>query len=256
MLESHNHFHGVLRREVKPLILLTGCINPMGMSFTKLQNPEVRRKQYIEAIKFYLTTTNNNIVFVENSGIDISGEFKELDTRLEIHTFSNNDYNKNLGKGYGEMIILDYAFKNSTLLQSASSICKITGRYKILNIVGILQSYHDANCEIMADLPKRLTYGDSRIFIAEKAFFLNFLLPSVDLVDDSKGIYFEHVLCRCVLYALMEKYSYLPLKYKPRIVGQSGTDATNYDHSYWNWRWKNVKKIVMFHLFKDESKFL
>jgi hypothetical protein len=247
---------GVLPPELKPLILLTGCINPMGMAFTKLQNPEVRREQYIEAIKFYLTMTDNNVVFVENSGVDISGEFEGLNTRLEIHTFSSNNYDKGLGKGYGEMIILNYAFKNSTLLQSASSICKITGRYKILNIVSILRSYSDADCEIMADLPKRLTYGDSRIFIAEKAFFLNFLLPSVDLVNDSKGFYFEHVLCKCVLYALMEKCSYLPLKYKPRIVGQSGTDAKNYDHSYWNWLCKNVKKIILFHLFKDESKFL
>ncbi|MES2458559.1 MAG: hypothetical protein V4594_23600 [Bacteroidota bacterium] len=239
----------------KPLILLTGCINPMGMTFTKLQNPEVRREQYIEAIKFYLTTTDNNIVFVENSGVDISEEFKELNKRLEIHTFKNNSYNKDLGKGYGEMIILDYAFKNSTLVQSTSSICKITGRYRILNIVPILQSYNDADCEIMADLPKRLTYGDSRIFIAEKAFFLNFLLPSANLINDSKGVYFEHVLCRCVLYSLMEKHAYLPLKYKPRIIGQSGTDATSYDHSYWNWLWKNVKKKIMFRLFMDESKF-
>jgi hypothetical protein len=247
---------GVLHSERKPLILLTGCINPKGMAFTKLQNPEIRQKQYIEAIRFYLKTTDSNIVFVENSGADISEEFREQNDRLEIHTFSDNDYNKELGKGYGEMIILKYAFKNSALLQSSSSICKITGRYKILNIVPILQSYNDADCEIMADLPKRLTYGDSRIFIAEKFFFLNFLVKSIDLVNDGKGVYFEHVLNRCVLYAVMEKHSYLPLKYKPRIIGQSGTDARNYDHSYWQWLWKNVKKRLMFSLFKDESKFI
>jgi NO-binding membrane sensor protein with MHYT domain len=46
--------------QIKPenleLILLTGCIDTMGMHFTSLQNMEVRKAQYVEAINFLLKT--------------------------------------------------------------------------------------------------------------------------------------------------------------------------------------------------------
>ena len=48
------------------ILLLTGCINPAGMSYTTLINPEERKKQYVDAIHFYLSKTNYPIVFSEN----------------------------------------------------------------------------------------------------------------------------------------------------------------------------------------------
>lgn len=238
----------------RPLILLTGCIDPMGMTFTKVQNPDVRRLQYIDAIKFYLKTTDNIIVFVENSGVDISGEFEEYKERLEILTFSGNNYDKALGKGYGEMQILRYAFENSGFIKQNSSVCKITGRYKILNIKRILRSYETSDCNVMVDLPRRLQYADSRIFIADKFFFLKYLFNYKDLINDSKGVYFEHVLNKAVLQSIIEDCSYLPLKYMPRIMGQSGTDNFNYDHSFSNWFPDNIRKMISFKLFTEGLK--
>ena len=54
-------------------ILLTACIDPKGMAFTTLQNKEVRLQQYLDALNYYLYNTNLNIVFVENTGYNISG---------------------------------------------------------------------------------------------------------------------------------------------------------------------------------------
>lgn len=54
------------------ILLLTACINPDGMPFTCLADVGVRKKQYIEALNFYLKNTTRKIVFVENSGTDIS----------------------------------------------------------------------------------------------------------------------------------------------------------------------------------------
>lgn len=241
---------------VKPesVILLTGCINPMGMTFTKLQNPDIRRIQYIDAIKFYLKNTDNDVVFVENSGIDISNEFSDQKDRLEVITFSGNDYDKALGKGYGEMLILKHAFEFSNFIRRGSSFCKITGRYKILNIRRILQSYTKSDCNVMIDLPKRLKYADARIFIADRSFFINFLFKQGDLINDSKGVYFEHVLNKAVLHSIMEDGSYLPLKYRPRIMGQSGTDSYYYNHSFSSWFTENIKQIVSFKLFSKGFK--
>ena len=39
------------------ILLLTACINPDGMPFTCLADVGVRKKQYIEALNFYLKNT-------------------------------------------------------------------------------------------------------------------------------------------------------------------------------------------------------
>lgn len=239
----------------KPLILLTGCINPSGMTFTKLQNPEKRKSQYIDSIKYYLNHTENLIVFVENSGTDISAEFPnpEDKKRLEIITFFGNNFDKNKGKGYGEMMILKHAFQHSILIQESVSICKITGRYKLLNIKSILKSYQKHTCNIMVDLPRQLKYADSRLFIADRIFFQKFLFQTAELINDSAGYYFEHALNRAVLLSIAEeKFNYLPFKYHPRLKGESGTDSLNYDYSFSYWFPQNVKQIIQFKLFLRE----
>ena len=39
------------------VLLLTACINPNGMSYTVVQDIELRKKQYRESLSFYLTHT-------------------------------------------------------------------------------------------------------------------------------------------------------------------------------------------------------
>lgn len=68
------------------MILLTACINPDGMCFTTLQDVEIRRKQYIEAVSHYLEHTKYNIVLCNNSGFDkeLFDAFKDENNRLEL----------------------------------------------------------------------------------------------------------------------------------------------------------------------------
>src|SRR6266542_3820804 len=145
--------------EKKQVIFLTGCINPGGMLFTKLQDPQDRKHQYIDAISFYLKTTTLPILFVENSGIDISEIFREeiLKKRLEIITFNGNGYDKRLGKGFGEMMIIEKALQDSVFLKQADFVFKITGRYKLLNLKDFVNQYEKKDCvELMVDLKQRL----------------------------------------------------------------------------------------------------
>ena len=83
----------------KPVILLTACINPNGMANTALQDAEVRKTQYLDAIDFYLKATKCNIVLCENTGTDLFDEVSspEKYTRLESLVFCGNDYNKSRG---------------------------------------------------------------------------------------------------------------------------------------------------------------
>ena len=88
------------------------------MAYTKLNNPEVRLKQYKDALDWYLENTDYNILLVENSGYDFSADYKEFidRKRLEFISYNGNDYDRTLGKGYGEAQIMNYGFNNSTII--------------------------------------------------------------------------------------------------------------------------------------------
>ena len=60
---------------MKTTILMTACINPCNMSNTVVKDVNIRRMEYILALQYYLQRTKFDIVFVENSGTDISSSF-------------------------------------------------------------------------------------------------------------------------------------------------------------------------------------
>jgi hypothetical protein len=214
------------------ILLLTGCINPAGMSYTTLNNPEERKKQYVDAIYFYLSKTNYPIVFSENSGIDISYLFQDYirSGRLEVLSFCGNQ-DKKRGKGYGECEIIEYALQNSNLINSSigERIIKITGRLKIKNIKMIIHlhsllfSEKTAICAINSDM----SFPDSRIIIASKSFFFTFL-KNKDKINDTEGYYFEHALCD--ILKNQKKYPYSPFLILPFIEGISGSSGKSYSN--------------------------
>lgn len=71
------------------VILLTACIKPNGMCYTKLQDENERLNQYVKAIKWYLNNTSHKIVVVENTNysmpICLKGPVES--GRLEYLTF-------------------------------------------------------------------------------------------------------------------------------------------------------------------------
>ena len=179
------------------VILLTACIRPEGMIFTKLQDSIVREEQYINAINYYLTNTDFRIVFCNNSGEDISNKIIANKNRIEFLSFDGNSYNKNLGKGYGEFLIIKYATENSLFLKEADSIIKITGRIQVKNINKIIywNDYFLAfpKNKVYITIEDGLNMATSNFFVAPKLFYELFAKDN-NTVDDSKGYYFEHLL--------------------------------------------------------------
>lgn len=178
------------------VILLTGCVNPCGMSRTALQDPQVRKQQYLAAIRFYLSNTCIPIVFVENTNTDISSEFSSVDgSKIEFITFSGNDFDKTKGKGYGEALMIEHALKTSLFINKDSIVIKITGRLMIENFEELIREIKSPNC-IYANLV-RGKYGLERksyFFCAPSNFLKDYFLPSKDKINDSAGVYFERHL--------------------------------------------------------------
>ena len=212
------------------ILLLTGCINPNGMKMTALSNQEERKKQYVEAIHFYLSNTRYSVVFSENSGTDISHLFKkEIQSgRLEYLSFSGNQ-NKEKGKGYGECEIIQYALNNSKIIHLAKDkrIAKITGRLIIRNINSIarVHSILFPQKTVFCAINSNLSFPDSRFIIAPECFFQTFL-KSKETINDTQGYFFEHALCDTIKRE--KQYPYSPFLLIPQIEGMSGSNGEIY----------------------------
>ena len=232
---------------MKRIILLTGCINPNGMPFTKLTDANERQRQYINAIHFYIENTDCKIIFCENSNTDITPFFKDLQNRLEVLTFPGNQ-DKKRGKGYGEAEIIEYALQHSSYIQDDFIIIKITGRLIVNNICKIIKSLtfkHDfVTCLFHSDLK----FADSRIFCGTVAFFKEFLKNKDQMYDEHK-VFFEHILASTVLASSVK---FIPFLEEPIITGTSGTTGRLYQDStpsrknailYKGYSWMQYKRV-------------
>lgn len=214
--------------ELSSILLMTACIRPGHMPQTALQDAVIRENQYRSALDFYLQKTNFPIVFVENSGVDISGDYHEAisDGRLEVLTFNGNAYNRQRGKGYGEGLILKYAFEHSKKLEGGRCCIKVSGRHVVRNINMIWWSVtcfadnrHFCSCNVNPKYRSAL----SDIFIADTRFFQVSMLQAVERVDESKGFWFEHALYEATSDYVKKGGEFVFLPVPPRQEGVSGS---------------------------------
>ena len=212
------------------IILLTGCINPNGMSFTTLTDISIRINQYLAAISFYLQNTDIPIVFVENSDNDLRRYANSFtrNKRLEILSFNGNN-NKERGKGYGEAEIIEYALNNSLIIKSTQkcNIIKITGRLIIKNIVSVINHrfFSQRNNSIIVTFNSDFSFADSRIIIAPKTFYLSFLINKEE-INDSVNHFFEIVLSNTIKKEQTNHFYLFFIEHY--IDGQSGTTSEIY----------------------------
>ncbi len=183
----------------QPVILLTACINPNGMAYTVLQDSDERLRQYRVALDWYLQHVMNKIVFVENTGFDISPMYTDAiaSGRLEVLTFQGNDFDKSKGKGYGEALIIEYALKNSKFLKEEVNVVKITGRLIIKNTKALLNEAKKNNtiyAKYASRTRKDVLLYESYFFFAPVRFLKDYFLSHIDIINDNNYQYFERVL--------------------------------------------------------------
>lgn len=218
---------GSVPQNKSAVILMTACIIPDGMGFTALQNPEIRKAQYLEAIDFYLNNTACDIVFCENTGTDIFDQIAspEKYRRLEYLTFRGNDYDKNIGKGYGEAMIIGHAIRNSQLIQRADYIIKVTGRVKVLNIGEVFDiAARGGKRPVIALELSSEDWAKSVCFMAPKYWLGNIVEKEGCLLDDINGKSFETMLYRAIVQSPQMSLR----RFYPIIDGVSGSSGAPY----------------------------
>lgn len=217
------------------LLLLTACVHPKGMAQTALQDGEKRLGQYIEAIRFYLVTYTFKILVVENTGVDLSPYFLDeiACKRLECMTFFGNGFDRKLGKGYGEGLIINHAFLHSSFIKEHGYIIKVSGRHKILNlhcIVLATEIFLNKNNSdlIVSEVNTATKFARSDCFIASKSFYKKYLNEGLKKCNDSKNVWFENVLFECILESIQSGYQYLYLPFALEQKGISGTTGNKF----------------------------
>ena len=201
-------------------LLMTASIDPKGMSNIPNPNIAVREKQYCDTLYFYLASGwIKEIIFVDNSGYDLTKlrniALKFPGTTVEFMPCDFNNYSRELGKGYGEMRILDYAVDHSELVKAAGGFTKVTGRFPILNIHKVLEEAQrrqpwsifcdtkDHTVYEMLGLPWRSHSVDTRIFCITSEFYRKYFYGKYVNMNDSVGLiverlFFETIQEECI----------------------------------------------------------
>jgi len=128
-------------------ILLTATVNPGVYAHQSERNSrEDRFRDYIEALKFYTSLSNDKIagvVLCENSNHDFGNILEYLDpravqTEFEIIIFEGNKKVNNIHYGYSELGIIDHAIDKSKIIRNCGSFLKISGRLILTNVIRLL----------------------------------------------------------------------------------------------------------------------
>lgn len=222
-----------MKRTGSPIILLTACVRPCGMAYTAMQDPDTRRDQYVAALRYYLDNTELRIVVCENTCTDFSGPFaREIsDGRLEYLTFDGNGYDRRLGKGYGEALIIRHALLSSRFINGSHGyVIKVTGRIMVENINDMIKyACCRGNDRFCCNITETFFF-QSVVMVFHPGYFTGVIETALGKIDDSANPprYIENVLA-----GLIGSDRYIKIKpflTPPLLNGISATYNTPYSN--------------------------
>lgn len=237
------------RKEIT--VLLTSCVKPQDVNNIAIKDISQRLQDYIRNIYFLNDIPNINIVVTDNSDYNYSDIIPNINkNKFEFLHFNGNNYDKKLGKGYGEKMIIEYAFLNSAILSKSDIVIKLTGRTLCNNLEELIEIYTSISYKkniIQADTNMKLSYADSRIFIAPTSFFTEIFIPNSNYIDESKGIWFEHILAQSIRLSKTHRIRHYLFLRLPQLKGTSGSTGNKLPQ---NTVIKQIKQYIRFFISK------
>lgn len=202
-------------------------------------DPKMRMEDYFNALKFYLDIPSqycDRIIFAENSDTDLKPlravlEFNHQDKQVEFISFPDgNTFPPEYGKGYGEMLLIDYAMEHSKIISDQDIIWKATGRLILNNITDIIRTSkqdYDVYCDL---------HNDYKLFGLKHFFdprFYSFTRKGYDAhfrphTKNLKRAHIEHFFYEALMDN-MDDYRIIPRFNKvPMIRGIVGSSNRSY----------------------------
>lgn len=225
----------------KPVVLLmTATITPPdNCPDLARKNPEMRMNDYINALKYYLDIPSqycDRIIFAENSDTNLEPLQSALalhsqNKQVEFITFpQGNTFPPKYGKGYGEMLLMDYAMENSKVLSNDDVIWKATGRLILDNFAEILRispQDYDVYCDLHNEykLLGLTHFFDPRFYSFTRQGYDKFFRPHT---SNLKGTHIEHYFYDVLIRNLNEHKIIPRFKKVPMIRGIVGSSNKDY----------------------------
>jgi hypothetical protein len=165
---------------------------PPGVPFLNRTDPAVRLDDYRRALRLYLTTPDtaiDRIVFVDNSGVDLSPLQEIVDQvahskDVELLSYCGRDYPVEQGRSVGETYLIADALDRSRILSALGDdelFWKVTGRLRITNMARLVSS--TPACELYLDFRRyRHPWVDTRIFATTPGAFRRLFLPRIEIL--------------------------------------------------------------------------
>jgi len=213
-------------------LLLTATIDPRGVSALARSDPTQRLGDYRWALGLWTQCrVVDGLVFVENSGYDLD-ELRRIpegtphEGSTELLSFDGQDFPRELGKGYGETVNLEYTLANSrSLADPDTRILRVNGRNYVDNIGAFVEALRST--DILCDFRQRLTWGDGRVLGGTRRFFEEYVCPHGREVNDAAGYYFEHARAPAIHRGMADGLAWSPFPTPPHVRGYSGTSNTD-----------------------------
>jgi hypothetical protein len=226
-------------------LLLTACIKPNTDDLLKVTDVEVRRKQYQDAITWYLQNTDYLICIGENSGTDVlTDEMKsKYAERIECIIYKSEPILPDRGKGYKEMEIIETCLRESKFIAESDLIVKCTGRL-ILSNINLIMKLLQKGKSVYGWMNLKYKICDSRFFICTPSFMQHFVTHYKEKVN--KEVLFEENLAFCIKESSFP-YGY-PL-FPARVEGIAGGFGWSYHMSDKKYVLCTLKAWVGFILF-------
>jgi hypothetical protein len=243
---------GGMAEEYKRVLIITSTVY-VNSSLTLLVDPEVRVKQYVESILFYLNSASiESIVVCDNSGFDYA-DVESIRTLalakgkdIECLFFKGDSETIfKLGKGFGEGEIMNFIFKHSKLLPLCNAFYKVTGRIKVKNI-DLMIDYVQPNVNYFQKIRinpfLKVALLDTRFYYCSKEVFQNFLVDSHFNVNDPDGFYLEHAYTEELRRNKVRFKNFLIL---PRYEGISGSHGGSLTQGMISYRMKFLLNLFI-----------
>lgn len=211
-------------------LLLTATIDPRNCVLVKRRDPLLRLEDYKRALRLWLAEpTVKRIIYCENSGFDLS-ELRRIAEHenyrgKEITILSQETPGQGeRGKGYGDIGIIGFVL-SACGLREQDLLIRVTGRYYIANMSNVVATIEERNdADIFTCTPRHNgTWIDSECYCGTRNFLEGYFCGKQEEIDDSQGVYIEHVLAKSVRDACVNGFTHVIFSDPPETVGLSGT---------------------------------
>lgn len=216
-------------------LVMTATFRPAADTLGLVVRDERERTlQYLCALVSWARPAHvRRIVVCENSNTvfdfsRVTQYLRAAGKEVEMHVLDGNKDVTRFGKGYGEGEILEHVYRHSRLLHASPAFYKITGRLFVSNFDAVSAATPSLDAfqrkvKQPKDGPARPRKVVTTFFKCSRALFESRLVRAYTQVDDSQGVYIEHVY-----YNQLQDLDLPDFDIKPVLVGQQASTGRIY----------------------------